>query len=298
MVKALCRLVAALLAAVVLLSAGPAVTGHADIDPLPVGTSNSSTLNARIAAYNSALTALKSRAASVMSQIDANQQAIAAHNATVDSYPNRQAPPAVADQLNAEAARLNGEKARLEGELAAVKADIAKLDAERGAIEAAIAAERNVRTKALPPPHVAPQPGNQYQRAPRPASVPIRPQAQSGGNPTHNPKSNAPKQLPPEIRPATVTGPKGEKFPGVPDGAPATPTKNGKGYVYPLGPVEGFDPRVVSIRVMRPVSYQGGHDYPNGYYNYLNVNGQVVNPFTGQQIHDKTDPYFHIPLDP
>ena len=291
------RVIAALLTAVALLIVVPAPAGNADIEPFPTG-SYSTSLNTRIAAFNSAVSSLNSRAAALKSQIDANQSAIAAHNAKVDSYPGRAAPPAIAAQLNAEAAQLNAERDRLNAQVDALKAEAGRLETERAAIQAAVKLEHNAKTKANPPPHQAPQPGNQYQQQPQQQQMqklPPKPQSQSGGNPTHNPKPNAPQPKPPELRPATVKGPNGEQLPGVPVGAPSTLANSGKGYRYPMPPTPGIDPRVVEIRVMNPTTTPGGYSYPNGYCNYSNANGQVVNPITGQTI-GKSDPYWHIPL--
>jgi hypothetical protein len=98
--------------------------------------------------------------------------------------------------------------------------------------------------------------------------------------------------------PPSVKGPNGEDLPAVPDGAtPVRPADTGKGHIYevPKG-TEGLDPRVTEVRVMDPVT-SGPHQYPNGYVNYMNAQGQAVNPVTGQTI-GKKDPYWHIPLPP
>jgi hypothetical protein len=108
---------------------------------------------------------------------------------------------------------------------------------------------------------------------------------------------NAEKQqyldvLPQQHPPANVIGPNGVNLPGVPPGVLSdTAAKSGEGWIYPVTPDErGIDPRVASIRVMEPTS-----QYPNGYLNYLNINGQEVDPFTGRTV-PPTNPYAHIPL--
>lgn len=108
---------------------------------------------------------------------------------------------------------------------------------------------------------------------------------------------NAEKQryldaLPQQHPPANVIGPNGVNLPGVPPGLLSdTAANSGQGWIYPVTPNQpGIDPRVVSIRVMEPTS-----QYPNGYLNYLNIDGQEVDPFTGRTV-PPTNPYAHIPL--
>lgn len=108
---------------------------------------------------------------------------------------------------------------------------------------------------------------------------------------------NAEKQqyldvLPQQHPPANVIGPNGVNLPGTPPGIiSGTPADNGQGWIYPVTPNQsGIDPRVVSIRVMEPTP-----QYPNGYLNYLNIDGQEVDPFTGRTV-PPINPYAHIPL--
>jgi hypothetical protein len=92
--------------------------------------------------------------------------------------------------------------------------------------------------------------------------------------------------------PESVTGPHGERMPGVAAGQNATgPAESGKGWIFPTQPGQtGIDPRVASIRVMEPTD-----QYPNGYVVYMNGMGQTVNPFTGRTI-PPSDEFAHIPL--
>ncbi|OYD71380.1 putative T7SS-secreted protein [Rhodococcus sp. OK302] len=99
-------------------------------------------------------------------------------------------------------------------------------------------------------------------------------------------------------QPESVQGPNGEKLPVVAPGTTGSPTWNGKGIEYPVAPgTPGLDHRVVSVRVMDPVSNRVA-DYPNGYVVYQNAGGQTVNPVTGRTTIGKHDPYGHIPLPP
>jgi hypothetical protein len=92
--------------------------------------------------------------------------------------------------------------------------------------------------------------------------------------------------------PENVTGPHGERIPGVLTGEGATgPAESGKGWIFKAQPGQaGIDPRVTSIRVMEPTD-----QYPNGYVVYMNGMGQTVNPFTGRTI-PPSDDFAHIPL--
>jgi hypothetical protein len=108
---------------------------------------------------------------------------------------------------------------------------------------------------------------------------------------------NAEKQryldvLPQQHPPTNVIGPNGTSLPGVPPGLISdTPARSGQGWIYPVTPNQpGIDPRVASIRVMEPTTR-----YPEGYLNYLNIEGQEVNPFTGRTV-PPIDPYAHIPV--
>lgn len=100
--------------------------------------------------------------------------------------------------------------------------------------------------------------------------------------------------LPPQHPPRAVVGPDGIGLPGVPTGIISElPVNSGQGWIYPVAANQpGIDPRVVSIRVMEPTS-----TYPNGYVNYLNAQGQEVDPTTGRTIAPSND-YAHIPLPP
>lgn len=86
------------------------------------------------------------------------------------------------------------------------------------------------------------------------------------------------------------------KLSAVPRGAVGTRTTTGKGleYAIPRGTAE-LSERVASVRIMDPVT-TGKYVYPNGYAVYMNVQGQRVNPLTGQMIHDLSNPFAHIPL--
>jgi hypothetical protein len=108
---------------------------------------------------------------------------------------------------------------------------------------------------------------------------------------------NAEKQqyldvLPRQHPPTNVIGPGGVNLPGVPPGVISDiPADSGQGWIYPIAPNQpGIDSRVASIRVMEPTGR-----YPQGYLNYLNINGQEVNPFTGRTV-APSDPFAHIPL--
>ncbi|MBI3649416.1 MAG: Hint domain-containing protein [Acidobacteria bacterium] len=104
-------------------------------------------------------------------------------------------------------------------------------------------------------------------------------------------------------------GPNGPSFLGQANG-PAIPIPQGATeipIVTPGGKVTGFgytggnggnglSPRVSDVRVMDPTLPRGpSPGYPNGYVNYMNPNGQAVNPYTGKTI-SKSDPMWHIPL--
>jgi len=170
---------AALLASLI---ASPAV--GADPTPFDPDPRYSAELSSRIVVYNTALAELNIKLGDFKERTDDLLRRIDEHNATVDSYPNRTAPPAVADRINAEGARLSGEQDRLSAELDDLKAEAERLETERAAIADAAAAELNALIQADPPPHTAPQPGNQYQRLP-PPSPPRSPAARSGGNVAH-----------------------------------------------------------------------------------------------------------------
>ncbi len=92
---------------------------------------------------------------------------------------------------------------------------------------------------------------------------------------------------------ATIVGPDGVELPGVPAGAAGVDIGTGVQYSIPEG-TPGLDPRVVSVRVMDPVT-TGKYQYPNGYVVYMNASGQTVNPLTGRTI-SNADPLAHIPL--
>ena len=92
---------------------------------------------------------------------------------------------------------------------------------------------------------------------------------------------------------STIVGPDGVELPGVPAGEAGIDLPNGVQYSIPQG-TPGLDPRVVSVRVMDPVT-TGKYQYPNGYVVYMNSAGQTVNPLTGRTV-SNVDPFAHIPL--
>lgn len=166
--------VAALLAAMI---TSPAV--GADPTPFDPDPRYSKELSSRIVVYNTALAELNIKLGDFKERTDDLLRRIDEHNAAVDAYPNRTAPPAVADRINAEGNALRAEQSGLSAELDGLKAEAERLTTERAAIAAAAAAELNALIQANPPPHTAPQPGNQYQRLP---PAPDGPVARAGGN--------------------------------------------------------------------------------------------------------------------
>lgn len=176
------RVVVAIIAAALLLAGGP-VAG-ADPTPFNPDPRYSAKLSARIVGYNTALAELNIKLGDLKERTDDLLRRVEAHNASVDAYPNRIAPPAVADRINAEGDQLRAEQRQLSAELDSLKAELTRLEGERAAIAAAARVELNALIQANPPPHTAPQPGNQYRRLP-PPPPPVQPQARAGGNPAY-----------------------------------------------------------------------------------------------------------------
>jgi RHS repeat-associated protein len=117
------------------------------------------------------------------------------------------------------------------------------------------------------------------------APVPIAVKAPSG--PTEAPLPGAPK-----ISPDFVVTPHGEAIP-VPKGATGpNPPLRGSGMSYQGGSGgPGMDPKTTGVRIMDANVNQGSR------VNYMNEQGQTVNPVTGRTI-PRTDPAGHIPLKP
>lgn len=174
------RWLLAALVAVVALAAAPSAYG--DPEPIKTDPRYSPQLNSRIVKYNTALTELSMKIDDLKGRTDDLSRRVREHNNEVDSYPGHVAPPAVADRINAEGEALRAEQGQLNAELDALKAEADRLEGEQTAIKAAVAAELNAIIQTNPPPHTAPQPGNQYQRRPGPPP-PVQPQARDGGNP-------------------------------------------------------------------------------------------------------------------
>ncbi|OBJ72513.1 hypothetical protein [Mycobacterium sp. 1274756.6] len=173
-------LLAALVAVVAVAGSPPA---FADPKPFETDPRYSPQLNSRIVKYNTALAELSMKIDDLKARTDDLSRRVREHNNEVDSYPGHVAPPAVADRINAAGAALRAEQGQLNAELDALKAEADRLEGEQTAIAAAAAAEINAIIQTDPPPHTAPQPGNQYQRRPG-TPPPVQPQARDGGNPT------------------------------------------------------------------------------------------------------------------
>jgi RHS repeat-associated protein len=96
----------------------------------------------------------------------------------------------------------------------------------------------------------------------------------------------------PQTSPSFVVTPNGEAIP-VPEGAtgPNAP-QSGSGMVYQGGSGgNGMNSRTTGVRIMDANSNQGPR------VNFMNANGQTVNPATGRTI-PNSDPAGHIPLKP
>jgi hypothetical protein len=124
----------------VILGSGPAIAQPSDItppdpsngaDPLDPSSDYSVKLNAEIAAFDARVAAWQAQGRALSTQAQSLRARIAAHNAVVDSFPNRVAPPAVAGPLNAEAAALNSERAALLAQIDVWKSQVGVLEAER-----------------------------------------------------------------------------------------------------------------------------------------------------------------------
>jgi hypothetical protein len=131
-------LILALLAAL-LLGPNPASAQPPDItppdptsgaDPLDPSSDFPVALNAEIAAFKQRVAAWQALGQTLATRAQSLRSRIAAHNAVVDSFPGRTAPPAVAGPINAEAAALNAERATLMAEIDAWKAQAGGLEAE------------------------------------------------------------------------------------------------------------------------------------------------------------------------
>lgn len=132
-------LILALLAAL-LLGPNPASAQPPDVtppdptsgaDPLNPSSDFPVALNAEIAAFQQRLAAWQAQGQGLATQAQSLNSRIAAHNAQVDSFPGRTAPPAVAGPINARAAALNAERATLMAAIDAWKAQAGALEAER-----------------------------------------------------------------------------------------------------------------------------------------------------------------------
>jgi hypothetical protein len=92
--------------------------------------------------------------------------------------------------------------------------------------------------------------------------------------------------------PNFIVHPNGDVIP-VPDGATGpVPVNSGRGFQFEGGSGgHGLDPRTSAIRLMDPIP-AGTYPYPEGYASYSNVEGQTVNPYTGQTV-PKSSPWWH-----
>jgi hypothetical protein len=100
-------------------------------DPLTPSSDYPVDLDEQIAAFQQKVTAWQQQGQALATQAQSLESRIQAHNAVVDSYPNREAPPEVAGPVNAEAAALNAERDGLNGQIGAWKGQSSALEAER-----------------------------------------------------------------------------------------------------------------------------------------------------------------------
>ncbi|MCX4095181.1 hypothetical protein [Nocardia sp. alder85J] len=120
-------------------------------DPLDPSSDYSVDLNTRIATFTATVAAWQQQGQMLAAQAQSLDARITAHNAVVDSYPGRTAPPSIADPLNEEAAALNSERDGLQGQITAWKEQATQLEAQRLALMQDIAHILHSEFRVVPP---------------------------------------------------------------------------------------------------------------------------------------------------
>ena len=159
----LSRLLSALLVALVLFAGAAPASAQTDVptpdpgagaDPLSASSDYDVALNQRIITFRQAVFAWQREGTTLAGQARALKSRIAAHNTVVNSYPGRQAPPAVAARVNAEAAALNAERDNVRAQYLRWAARATALENERLGLLRAIAHFLQTE-RAMRPPSVA-----------------------------------------------------------------------------------------------------------------------------------------------
>jgi hypothetical protein len=156
------RLLSALLVALVLFAGATPASAQTDVptpdpgagaDPLSTNSDYDVVLNQRILTFRQTVSAWQQEGTTLAAQATALKSRITRHNTVVNAYPGRQAPPAVAARLNAEAATLNAEQDNLRAQYLRWAGRATALEDERLGLLRAIAHFLQTE-RAMRPPYV------------------------------------------------------------------------------------------------------------------------------------------------